>query len=53
MTKTIEADYLVVGAGGMGMAFIDEILTYTNAKVAVVDRIYRPGGHWNDARPFV
>lgn len=34
---TIEADYLVVGAGAMGMAFIDTLVTETEARV-VVDR---------------
>lgn len=49
----IESDYLVVGAGGMGMAFADEILTQTSATVTIVDRNHRPGGHWNDSYPFV
>lgn len=53
MAQRIESDYLVVGAGGMGMAFIDEILTQTDATVAVVDSKHRPGGHWNDAYPHV
>ena len=46
-------DYLVVGSGAMGMAFTDTILTETDATVAIVDRHHRPGGHWNDAYPFV
>lgn len=37
----------------MGMAFIDSIITDTDASVIVVDRHHRPGGHWNDAYPFV
>lgn len=49
----IEADYLVVGAGAMGMAFADVLLSETDATVALVDRHHRPGGHWNDAYPFV
>ena len=53
MSQTIETDYLVVGAGGMGMAFADEILTHTNASIAIVDKNHRPGGHWNFAYPFV
>lgn len=51
--EIIESDYLVVGAGGMGMAFTDEILTHTSASVTIVDRNHRPGGHWNDSYPFV
>ncbi len=49
----IEADYVVIGAGAMGMAFTDVILTHTEATVAIVDRHDKPGGHWNDAYPFV
>jgi hypothetical protein len=53
VAEKIETDYLVIGAGGMGMAFTDEILTQTSATVTIVDRNHRPGGHWNDAYPFV
>ena len=50
----LEADYLVVGAGAMGMAFADEILhTSKTARVVVVDRRAKPGGHWNSAYRFV
>ena len=52
-TQTITADYLVIGAGGMGMAFTDSILSETSATVAIVDRYHQPGGHWNTAYPFV
>jgi NAD(P)-binding Rossmann-like domain len=50
---TIEADYLVVGAGAMGMAFIDTLLSETDARVVLVDRNHQPGGHWTMAYPFV
>lgn len=53
MTQIIEADYVVAGAGGVGMAFVDEIISHTDATVAIIDRKHRPGGHWNDAYPFV
>ncbi|WP_164155649.1 NAD(P)-binding protein [Sandarakinorhabdus rubra] len=54
MTETpIQADYLVVGAGAAGMAFADQLLTDSAATIAIVDRRHRPGGHWNDAYPFV
>ena len=49
----IEADYLIVGAGAMGMAFADVVLTETDATVAIVDRYGSPGGHWNRAYPYV
>jgi len=54
MTKqTLEADYLVVGSGAMGMAFTDVLMTESDATVVMVDRHHQPGGHWNDAYPFV
>ncbi|MEO6030360.1 MAG: FAD/NAD(P)-binding protein [Burkholderiaceae bacterium] len=49
----IEADYLVIGAGATAMAFVDTLLSESDASVALVDRHHRPGGHWNDAYPFV
>ncbi len=49
----IESDYLVVGSGAAGMAFTDALLGHSNATVTIVDRHHAPGGHWNDAYPFV
>ena len=46
-------DYLVVGAGALAMAFVDQLLTETDAEVVMVDRRHMPGGHWCDAYPFV
>ena len=51
--ERLEADYLVVGSGAMGMAFTDVLVTETDATVVIVDRRHQPGGHWNDAYPFV
>ncbi len=51
--ERLEADYLVVGSGAMGMAFTDVLVTETDATVIIVDRRHQPGGHWNDAYPFV
>lgn len=50
---TIEADYLVIGAGATAMAFVDTVVAETDAKVVVVDRNHSPGGHWTTAYPFV
>lgn len=50
---TIDTDYLVVGAGAMGMAFTDTLVNETDAQVVMVDRGHSPGGHWNSAYPFV
>lgn len=51
--ETIETDYLIIGAGAMGMAFADIILTESDKSVVIVDMHQKPGGHWNDAYPFV
>jgi hypothetical protein len=53
MAETISPDYLVIGAGAMGMAFVDTLVTDTKATVVMVDRYSRPGGHWTIAYPFV
>ena len=53
MGRTIEADYLVVGAGAMGLAFTDTLVGESDATVVVVDRNDQPGGHWTTAYPFV
>lgn len=50
----IETDYLVIGAGAMGMAFADTLFDLdSGAHITLVDRHHRPGGHWNNAYPFV
>jgi hypothetical protein len=51
--RTLEADYVVVGAGAVAMAFADTLLTDTDASIIMVDRRHKPGGHWNDSYPFV
>ena len=49
-----ETDYLIIGAGAMGLAFADEIFhKVPKAHLAIVDRRSKPGGHWVDAYPFV
>lgn len=50
---TLETDYLVIGAGTAGLAFTDTLIDQTDAHVTLVDRRGLPGGHWNDAYPFV
>jgi hypothetical protein len=51
--RAIETDYLVIGAGAAGMAFVDALIDAIDADVVMVDRRHAPGGHWNDAYPFV
>ncbi|WP_299322082.1 FAD/NAD(P)-binding protein [Parasphingopyxis sp.] len=48
-----ETDYLIIGAGAVGMAFADTLLDETDAHITFVDRHAKPGGHWNDAYSFV
>jgi hypothetical protein len=49
----LEADYLIVGAGAMGMAFADVLVHESNATAIIIDKRSLPGGHWNTAYPFV
>ncbi len=50
---SLETDYLVVGAGAMGMAFTDALIDHADVHVTLVDRRHAAGGHWRDAYPFV
>lgn len=52
-TPSLETDYLVVGAGALGMAFTDALIDHADVHVTLVDRRYSAGGHWHDAYPFV
>jgi hypothetical protein len=56
----LKTDYLVVGCGAMGIAFVDEIINasskYGNnqkTEFIIIDKHSKPGGHWNDAYQFV
>jgi cation diffusion facilitator CzcD-associated flavoprotein CzcO len=53
MPDTLDVDYLVVGGGATGLAFTDALVAESPATVLIVDRRHAPGGHWNDAYPFV
>lgn len=48
-----DVDYLIIGAGALGLTFADTIIRESDATVALVDRNARPGGHWNYAYDFV
>ena len=48
-----QTDYLVIGSGASGLAFADTLVHETDAHITIVDRHAKPGGHWNDAYPFV
>lgn len=51
--SVIETDYLVVGAGALGMAFTDSLVDSSDADIVIIDRQHGPGGHWLDSYPFV
>jgi len=52
-SQPIDTDYLIIGSGAVGMAFADTLFHETDASMVIVDRHHGPGGHWNDAYPFV
>lgn len=49
----METDYLVIGAGALGMGFVDTLIEHCDAEVVIIDRRHGPGGHWQDSYPFV
>jgi len=49
----IDTDYLVVGAGATGLAFADALVAEADVEVMLIDRQRGPGGHWQNAYPFV
>ena len=51
--QLLDTDYLIIGSGAVGMAFADVLFHETTATMVIVDRHHGPGGHWNDAYPFV
>lgn len=49
-----ETDYLIIGAGAVGLAFADTLLAEDpGCHITIADRHAKPGGHWNDAYSFV
>jgi hypothetical protein len=54
ITKELECDYLIVGAGSSPLAFVDTLLTeLPKSKVILIDKKGAPGGHWVHAYGFV
>ena len=51
--RELIADYVIVGAGAVGMAFADTLLDNSDASMIVIDRREKAGGLWNDAYSFV
>jgi NAD(P)-binding Rossmann-like domain len=50
---SFDTDYLIIGAGATGLSFADTLLAQSDAHITIVDKHAQPGGHWNDAYPFV
>lgn len=49
-----ETDYLIIGAGAVGLAFADTLLDEDpDCHITILDKHAAPGGHWNDAYSFV
>lgn len=47
-------DYLIIGAGAVGLAFADTLIDEDpDCHITIVDKHAKPGGHWNDAYSFV
>jgi hypothetical protein len=54
MTRQVDVDYLVVGAGAMGMGFTDTLIDHApQVRIALVDRRHGVGGHWLEDYSFV
>ncbi len=51
--RELIADYVIIGAGAVGMAFADTLLENSDASMIMIDRRQKPGGLWNDAYSFV
>ena len=49
----LTTDYLIIGAGALGMGFMEEIILNSDSEAIIVDMRDKPGGHWNDAYSFV
>lgn len=50
----LETDYLIIGAGAVGLAFADTLVDEDpDCHITFVDKHAKPGGHWNDAYGFV
>ena len=48
----VKTDYLVIGSGATGLAFVDALVAEADVEVTLIDRQRAPGGHWLHAYPF-
>ena len=52
--NSLQTDYLIIGAGAVGLAFADTLLDEDpDCHITILDKHAAPGGHWNDAYSFV
>ena len=49
----LTTDHLIIGAGALGMGFLEEVVLNSSMEAIIVDIRDKPGGHWNDAYSFV
>ena len=55
MEKLLNCDYLIIGAGALGMSFVDELLYSKEDETStfiIVDKFNKPGGHWLKAYEY-
>ena len=47
----LNTDYLIIGAGALGVGFLDEIIRNSeDLQAVIVDVRDKPGGHWSEQR---
>ena len=45
----LTTDYLIIGAGALGVGFLDEIIRNSeDIQAVIVDVRDKPGGHWSE-----
>ena len=45
----LSTDYLIIGAGALGLGFLDEIIRNSeDIQAIIVDVRDKPGGHWSE-----
>ena len=45
----LSTDYLIIGAGALGVGFLDEIIRNSeDIRAIIVDVRDKPGGHWSE-----
>lgn len=51
--KRLETEYLILGSGATGIAFVNKILIQgTTDRITLLDKHAQPGGHRNDTNAY-